>query len=631
MAHWRVLVADGRHAWRSLRRAPGFTLPALFTVSLAVGLLVSLQGVVAVESVRSFSISTVLRPFAVPDPGWGTTWSVALVPSSVQQVGALDAIMVALSLTVAVAVLIAALTLTNLLLSRVDRKAHELATQSALGATAGRLLTRLAAEAACVAGIGVGLGALLGFVGGAVLRITWPHALGAGGETQTLWTMGLGVALPIAALIVVPILSGYAAGDRGRAGLLSGGLLSGERVVKSGSGLLRDALVVAQLAASLALLVGAGLLLREPLGPGGRGQAALAVRDTLALRLELDAERLADAEARARYLESLLAGVRGLPTVQDTAIASVGTLIGVGPRGLVMAACGACYRGGVYVPLLPGAVRYHAVSPGFFAALGIDVRTGREFDAGDCLGSEPVAIVSDSFAADHFEDGRAVGRDVRLGGATGPSYRVVGVVPDLAGSGLGAGAVPALYLPLLQEPPRAVELAVRTGGDATGRLEAVRERVRVLGAGVRVGAGSSLAAELRSARAPVRWLGFVLAVAGAAALLMAVQGLTSVMRHNVERRRRELAVRMSVGASPLAVVRLVMKRTLVVAAAGVVVGVWAALPLVGWAGGLLPGGGSLHLGLAMLVATVLAVATLLGGALPAWSASRRDPGSILRE
>lgn len=630
VSNWRLLAADGRHAWRTLRRAPGFAVPAAFTIALAVGLTVAVFSVIDLESLRPLVLSTPLRLDGVRDPEWSAMWSGALRSPNALQSAALDSFLLVLALTAMVAGAIAALTVVNLMLSRAGRRGLELAVQSALGASPFRLLARLGAEGLWLGGVGVGLGLLVGFTAGAALRLTWPQAAPSFGSLPEVSILAMGVLLPIAIMVALPLLSSLALGGRGAFPRL---LRTGERVTDGpGTALLRDGFAMAQLAASLALLVGAGMLLRGPLGSDSDRPFASETGDTLIVKLDLSRSAFEDPDTRIGYFERLLAGMRGLPLVYDTALASSGTLVALGPTGRVVSACGDCSRGGIFIPFLPGAVRYHAISPRFFRTLGVDISSGREFDDDDRVGSTPVALVSESFAASHFEGGRAVGREVQLGGGTGPWYSVVGVVPEVRVAGLGSGRddIPAVYVPLLQDPPLSVDLAVRAARAPLEIAPDVERLAQEMDAGVRVVGSATLDDELARQAAPLRWLGWSVGAAGAGSLLLALQGLASVMRYNVSRRRRELAVRMSVGAGPGSVVRLVLRRTLLIAGAGTMLGLWAALPLVGWTRKLLPGASPLDPALAALIAAALLSSVVLGGALPAWNAARVDPALSLR-
>lgn len=630
MSNWGLLVTDGRQAWRTLRRAPGFALPAAFTIAMVVGIGVAVFSLIDVESLRPLAFSTPLRLEGVRDPGWSASWSGALRTPNALQSAALDSFLLVLAVTAVVAGAIAALTLVNLMLSRAGRRGLDQAVQSALGASPFRLIARLAAEGLWLGGIGVGLGLLIGFAAATALHLTWPQGAAPLRSLTDVRFLGLAVLLPIASMIAVPLLSRLALGGRVAFPRL---LRTGERVTDGpGAALLRDGFAVAQLAASLALLVGAGMLLRGPLGSDVDGGPAFGTPDTVIVKLDLSRSTFEDPAARIDYFENLLAAVRALPSVDDTALASSGTLVGLGSAGRVVSACGGCSRGGVFLPFLPGIVRYHAISPGFLSTLGVEVSSGREFDAGDRPGSAPVALVSESFAASHFAGGQAVGREVQLGGGTGPWHRVVGVVPEvrIAGLGSGRGDLPAVYVPLLQESPLSVDLAVQTVTGPLERVPGVERLAREMGAGVRVVASTTIDDELARRAAPLRWLGWSLGAAGAGSMLLALHGLASVMRYNVSRRRRELAVRMSVGAGPGSVVRLVLRRALLLGGAGTLLGLWAALPLVGWTRKLLPGTSPLDPALVILIAVALVSSVVLGGALPAWKAARVDPALNLR-
>jgi putative ABC transport system permease protein len=323
----------------------------------------------------------------------------------------------------------------------------------------------------------------------------------------------------------------------------------------------------------VALLIGAGLLMRSAF-PMARTAGDAETGDTLIVELELTGSEYGGAARRLAYFETLLERIASIPGTEAESLSSPGTWLAVGPEALAIADCGHCGRGGVYLPLSPAFARHHAVSPGFFAAHGLDVVEGRGFTAADRLGAPRVAIVNRTFAIEHFERSEPLGRGVQVGGLQGPWYTVVGIVEDVPGLTMGSArrSPPVLYLPLFQQPPRSVDLSVRTAGDLHGDTilagSSVTSAASELDGSVEVVGVASARERLEHQSAPLRWLGLLFGVTGGLATLLAVHGLYSVMRYNVLLRRREIGIRLAVGAAPRAVVGMVLRRSLLLVALG---------------------------------------------------------------
>jgi len=626
------LAADLRYSLRRLLRARGFTPPAALALAFGIGLGLSLFGLVRLVSLRPPVLESVLGLDPVREAGWESSWDAPLRTAAQVQSGALGDMLFVLVVVAALGLAIALLGLAGLILARASRRRSELAIESALGASRARLRSRLLSEGLWLASLGCGLGLLLGVAGSVVLRSTWPHVVLPFAGFVELWGLVVGLVAPAAATFLLPLIgSARLLRSFERRSLGAGARTTGE----PGERLLRDALAVAQLAVSVALLIGAGLLMRSAF-PMPR-TADVETHDTLIVELELTGSEYGGAARRLAYFETLLERVGSMPGTEAESLSSPGAWLAVGPEALAIADCGHCGRGGVYLPLSPAFARHHAVSPSFFDAHGLDVVEGRGFTAADRLGAPRVAIVNRTFATEHFERGEPLGRGVQVGGLQGPWYTVVGVVEDVPGLTMGSArrTPPVLYLPLFQQPPRSVELSVRTAGDLHGYTilagSSVASAVSEVDGDVEVVGVADVLSRLEHQIAPLRWLGLLFGLAGGLATLLAVHGLYSVMRYNVLLRRREIGIRLAVGAAPRAVVAMVLKRSLLLVALGGAFGLWGALPLIGWLKTLAPGVRVMDPLLFGGVALTLALAALAGGTLPARAAARLDPVVTLRD
>jgi predicted permease len=428
-------------------------------------------------------------------------------------------------------------------------------------------------------------------------------------------TMVTGIAFGI-----VPLLQHHR--DRAGEGLREGARSGGSR--REG---LRGALVVAEIAASVVLLVSCGLLLRalwtlQAIEPGFRLERTLTVRTSLPMpKYEANG-------ARTGFYDAVLSGVRALPGVSSAAYTSFlplgdmrGGLFPVGISGRVES------RREDNVAFL----RY--VTPSFFQTLGIPILHGRDVREADHLDGPPVAIVSASFAAQFLPDQKALGRRFNFAGA---NREIVGVVADVKMRWLTSASQPQVYLPHRQLPDRTYEwfapkdLAVRATGDPLALVSAVRAIVQRADAEVPLSDIQTLEqlvdGDLASRVTQVRVLG---AFAGAALVLGGI-GIHGLLAFAVSARVREIGIRMALGARRADIVAMIAKRSLFLSLAGVGAGTVLAYISGRWLQSLLVGVSPAD-GMTFAIAAALAAAAAIAGSLkPALRAARIDPVAVIR-
>ncbi|HST60564.1 MAG TPA: ABC transporter permease, partial [Longimicrobium sp.] len=421
-------------------------------------------------------------PPAFDRPG---AWTAELrVPETIQA-DALDGL-VAIALTVAVLLLAgAALNVGTLLLARAAARRHEVAVRATLGATPGSLGRRALAEGALLGVLGGGAGVLLGAAGGALARDTWMGDAAMLARFRPL----AGAAAAAGALTLLVLLSAALPMIAGARRNLYGALSTGGRATAgAGEAMLRKSLSVLQFAGSATLLTGAALLLRASFPGAAAVHPGFDPRDTLAFRVELPAAAPAE---RARMQRALLDGAAALPGIRAVSAATPGAWLGLGAEDRLRTLCNACLKGNMFYPMGIGLARHHAVSPGYFAALGVRVLEGRELRPGD----ERAVVINRAFAVTLLPRADPVGQRVLLkGGWRDDPYLVVGVVDDPRAMAPGAGGEPdpAVYLPSPANPPRTLALAVRTAGAAEGREPAIRQALARAAPGARVWRGTSM-------------------------------------------------------------------------------------------------------------------------------------------
>lgn len=555
--------------------------------------------------------------------GWGTTIE---TPSQQAGVGALRELLVALA---ALALAMACATVAALVLSRGVARRREVAVRAALGAAPLVVAREMALEALLLAATTAAVGLALSLAGSAALVATRPELVRAWLEFTPRWAALVALGAPaLAVLLFAPIPAVGAASWR-----LARTLGAGARATASpGEGALRHALAVAQLAAALCLLLGAGLLLR---GGGAllRPRAHAAVRAVQAdggptLMFEVRP----NAPAAARAYEATLHSLRAVPGVAAASVGSGGAWMGDGAEGPVQFTCPRCAIDGVATPVVNARVQHHVVGPGFAGAVGIDAPRGQDFADDDAASGEPVALINRRFERLFQGMTDPVGQSVRIG-VTGRWYRIVGVLPEVGTAGLGAasGVAPAVYLPLARHPPGTAQLFVRlTGAGAAGAVRAAVDSIgRGVGASV-TGGGTFAEARARVA-APLRWGGGAALALALVALLLAAHGTGAVALDEVQRRRRELAVRRALGASPARIVGYVTWRGVrrvawgaAWATGGVVLVAWLLertsedLPRFDWR-------------IAAVSFAIVGGASLLAGIRAAHLATRVPPAEALRE
>lgn len=625
-----AFLQEIRLAWRSLAREPGFSAPALLSLAAGVGVLTAIFSLLRLESAHPLRLSSALAPEYVRHAGWRAGWHGPVWSAGQLQADHFESMLHVLAVVAGLAFVIACSTVVILVLIRAATRTAELALRVAVGATRRRLLQRLLGEGLVMAGVGGLLGLVLGGLGAKLAWRSWPggHVASHGGIGA--WLALLAFLAPMVS--VVPFALVAAAGVLRRSDL-SGALVAGaDGTAGRGELILQEVLAITQLAASVALVVASGLLLRNAAPRGAPGASEAGHGGALLYQIDFSAAGERDAVGLADAYGSVLDDVADVAGDRSVALATPGAWLGIGSLVFVTVQCGRCSLGGVYVPLMPGYVRLHAVSPGFFTNTGVRVLEGREFTPADRVGSPEVMLVNRSFAESHFEGGRPLGRKVQIGGIQDPWYTVVGIVGQVEGRGVGPAvrAAPVAYVPILQQPTLAADLAVSGQDDPYGIAEVVRTALDGTSEEASVSSASTMESYLERQVAPVRWLAVVFASVGGMVLLLGVFGAYTVMRFKVAQHQREIGLRRALGARKGRIIFLVILQSLGLALVGGALGAWSGLLLAGWLDTLVPGLTAFDLSVYSVAVVSLSVAALAGGSLSVRQATAVDPAVAIR-
>jgi putative ABC transport system permease protein len=516
----------------------------------------------------------------------------------------------------------------GLLLARAIDRRRELALRAALGASRAGIVRQILSETV-VLGLFSSVGALaFTWAGLELLRtsVSPETARHVEGWSALQLDLRLGLAIPALAIAVAAAV--------GLAPALSAARIPPMEALKEGSpGAVgrrrrggRHALVTAEIAFSLALLVVAGLTAQGGLRLASRS-GGFEPEGLLRLEVVLPDRTYEPAAARRELAEALLARLEAHASVRSVALANVLPASGWNPTRSFQVE-----RHEVAEPSLRPRAGYRSVSAGFFEALRVPVLRGRVFSGFDHEEAEAVAVVSASLAERFWPGQDPIGRRLRLEDPQSEWLSVVGVVGDVEMYNWWDGADPgAIYRPLRQAPPAgALRVALRPAGDAASALAAARGAVKALDPLLPVEGVSTMRKAIADSSSGLTSLGGAMAACGAVALLLSVVGITGVMSYAIRQRTREFGVRLALGATRGAVLRAAMASAATITGAGVALGlVLAALLGRALASGL---AGAVELDpLTFGAATLtLGVVALAAAYLPARRVLRLDPARILR-
>jgi putative ABC transport system permease protein len=520
--------------------------------------------------------------------------------------------------------LVATANVTNLLLARALSRRREIAVRLSIGASRGRLVRQLLTE--CLV-----LSAVAGPAG--LLLASWlTHGLSRLVPTTGIFsfTLDFGVdarvlGFALGASLLSAALVGLAPAVQGSRYDLAKALRDPAGADRSGRTRFggRNALVLAQVALSMLLLVGAGLFLKSfwhssSLSPG------IAVDEILTAPLRIDLLRYTRTQGQ-RFYRDVVERVSGLAGVRGASLSRTVPLSGGGRRTVLVLE-------GEPMPPAGGEERLidtNVVGPDYFRTMGIAVLAGRDFSAADVEGSKGAVIVNESFAARFFPSGYPLGKRLRLSREETGWREIVGLVRDSKYRSLGEEPTSYVYQPLAQQHETGVTLLVRT--DAPEALvDDVRRALLSLEPHLPVSDIEPFTALVESALFPARMAARLLTACAVVALVLAAFGLYGVTSFAVSRRTRELGIRIALGAHPKELVQLVVGEGLLVVAAGVGLGLLGAFASARLVSSFLSGVSAADPGTFLAVGLLLSLVMLGATYVPARRAAEADPLTALR-
>jgi putative ABC transport system permease protein len=577
---------------------------------------------VSIDQARA-ELAAIGRALGEQYPETNRDWVPIVTTLREAEVGDIRPVLVIMQGAVLFVLLIACANVANLLLARGTSRQREIAIRTTLGAGRRRIVRQLLTESVILALAGGALGAVLASWGLDLVVALMP-------DTLPNWMRFTIDARVLAFALVVSVVTGLVFGMAPALQVsrtdLTDALKDGARGagVARGTHRVRGMLVVAEVALSLVLLVGASLMMKsflrlQSVDPG------FDYRGTLSMQLSLAGAPYDSLQTRWAALDRIIAEVSELPGVNRAAAVSLAPFSGGN------AVTGFFIDG---EPLTPGGAHpaeVRAVTPGYFEAMRIGLLQGRTFTTRDMADSTPMIVINQTFAARHWPNEDPIGKRIRWGVSTDdPLATVIGVVADVKQRQLGAPLQAQMYAPYAQNPYRTMALVVSAERDPGALAAAVRAAVRRLAPDVPLYGLQTMRESYHRSVWQQRLYGTLFTSFAVIALVLAAAGVYSVIAYSVTQRLHEIGVRMALGAQRGDVFRLVVRGGLRLALIGVAIGVIGALAATRVLTALLFGVSATDPTVFAGMAALLLGTALVASYVPARRAASLDPVQALR-
>jgi putative ABC transport system permease protein len=603
-------------AWTEKERAVRGEHSCLVVARLAPG-----KNVGAAQAEMTAISRSLEREYPEDNTGWGAL----VVPLHDDLVGDIRTSLLVLLGAVGFVLLIACANVANLVLARTLARRREIAVRMALGAGAGRIVRQVITETLLLALAGGALGLLVARAGVDLITAFLGQALPQSAPIDPDWRV-------LAFTAVVSLLTGIAAGlvpalRVARSSVIHAIKQGGGREDSEAAGSrVRGMLVTVEVALSLVLLVGAGLMIRSlfllnSVSPG------FEPRGVLTAAVSLPERRYPEGEQKIRFFDELVRRARALPGV-ESAGANTNLPLGGGGNNWPVQIAGRRQLRMSEQPQVQGNV----ITPGYLRTMRIPIVRGRDFTDADREGAPAVALISEATARRLWPGEDPMGQRFTIAFFPEAVREVVGIVKDVRERELAMAGTASLYLPVAQVPVADAALVVRTQLAAPEMLaSSLTATVRAIDPDLPLVDVMPMEMVVRRSVADRQTTVYLLAVFAAFALVLAAVGLYSVLAYSVRRRVREIGIRMALGADRRGVVRMVIADALRPTVVGLVVGVLAAIAIRRVVESLLFGVSPSDPVTFAAVSALLVVVALGASALPAYSATRVDPMLALRD
>lgn len=556
-----------------------------------------------------------------PDANTGIT--VNLLPMHEQITGNIRPALLVLLGAVAFVLLIACANVANLLLARATARQKEIAIRTALGASRWRIVRQLLTESVMLSMAGGLLGLLIALWGTSLLIAVSPNTIP---RAKDISVDGGVLLFTIIVSVLTGLLFGLVPALQASKLELNETLKEGARGTSGGihRNRVRSVLVVTEVALSLVLLVGAGLLIKSfiRLQQAGLG---FTTENLLTMRVSLPPAKYNDAVKQGDFYKQALERLRNLPGVQA---ASGVTMMPLTPN---YSATDFRFEGRPVPPPGEEVISSHAAAaPDYFRAMGIPFISGRDFTERDNREAPGVAIISESFAHSFMHGEDPIGKRIAFGDDNPRWLSIVGVVADVKHFGLDIPARPVVYTMYLQNSGAQMSLVLRAASDPASLAPFARREILAVDKDQPISDVRTMQELLSESIASRRFSMLLLALFAAVALILAAVGIYGVMSYSVTQRTHEIGIRMALGAQTRDVLKLIVGQGMIVALAGVVIGLAASFALTRLMESLLFGISATD-PLTFFIIPLVLVAVAFGACLvPALRAAKVDPMIALR-